>query len=481
MTSIGRRIATSAIWTAIETWGQQAVLFVIFLVLARLLGPDAIGYAVLAMVAPVILSVPVTKGIPEAIVQRAEIEPAHLDSAFWLLVAGGVCLTGLVWILAGAFAAFLREPLLKDLIGWTCVIVTIQALAAVPIAILKRELNFRLLAFRTLIGTAAGGSLGLALAAAGFGVWSLVWMQIAKAAVETTVLLAGSTWRPRLRYSHAHCMDLMGFAGPIVGSSVWNFVNDELPKTALGAFLGPGAVGVYALARRPLDFLTGVLVNPLASIAMPAVSRLQGDRTNIDRFFNMTVRMAGLIGFPAFMGLAAIAPDAVPLLLGERWATGVPAIQVLMLLGLVRTIDSLCAGTVLALGYSGLILKLNVAYTALAAIFLVIAAQINLETTMAAIVACNLILVPVFLYYTQRLARIDVMKPLSMLPRLSLATALMFSAVTVWRHVAPEHASRTTIVVWAIAIGALVYGASAMILLRPELLTARELLRKVRG
>jgi O-antigen/teichoic acid export membrane protein len=480
MTSIGSRIVSSAVWTAIETWGQQAILFGVFVLIARLLGPNAVGLAALALMAPAILTVPVTKGLPDAIIQRREIEPEHLDSVFWLLVLAGATLSILVWATASLIAAAFSQPVLAELIRWTCFIITIQALAAVPAAILKRELNFRLLALRTLVGTAIGGSLGIGLAVMGFGVWSLVWMQITKLAVEVIVLYLGGSWRPRLRYSHSHSRSLFGFALPIVGFSVWTYVNDEIPKMILGTFLGPGAVGVYAFARRPLDLLVGVFVNPLASVAMPAVSRLQDDRTKIDRFFNTAVRVAGLVGFPAFIGLAAIAPEAVPLLLGDRWESGVVAIQIIMLLGLLRTIDTVCGGTVLALGHSVLILKLNIAYTVIAVILLVMAAQISLEATMAALVASNLALVPVFLYFTQRIANINVMKPLFILPRLATSTALMFVSVTIWRLAAAQHLTDGLVVLWGIIIGAVVYGAAAIGFMRPDLLTARDMLLKMR-
>jgi hypothetical protein len=100
---------------------------------------------------------------------------------------------------------------------------------------------------------------------------------------------------------------------------------------------------------------------------------------------------------------------------------------------------------------------------------------------MAAIVFCNLVLVPPFLLYTQRLSGIDVTKPLATLPRLILATLLMFAAVTAWRHVAGGSAQPVVELGGAIAVGMLVYGAMAMALLRPDLLATRDLLLRIRG
>lgn len=480
MTSVGRKVVSSAAWAAVETWGRQVAMFAVFIILARHLGPEAFGLATLSMVAPIILSAVVTRGIPDAIIQRPEIEPIHLDSAFWLLVATGSALSALVWVFAGVIADLFDEPLLKGLVQWTCIIVAVQSLAAVPSAILKRELNFRLFALRTMTGTIVGGTLGLGLAVAGYGMWSLVWMQVAKAIVETTVILLGSSWRPRMAYSYARCRELFGFAGPIVLQTLWTFVNDEIPKVVLGLFFGPAAVGIYAIARRPLDLLVEFLLGPLTAIAMPAVARVQREPSKIDHFFNTSVRMAGIAGFPAFIGFAAIAPAALPLVFGQQWASAVVAVQILMILGLQRTIDSLCAFTILALGHSALVLKLNVAYTFLSLVFLTTAAQISLEAVIAALVACNLLLLPVFLFYVQRIAHIDVSKPLAIFPRLAGAAALMVATVCAWMLGAPDSVPKVVTVAGGIAVGAAVYVAAAIMLVRADLLNARDMMLSLR-
>ncbi len=479
--ALGRKIIRSAAWTAVETWGEQAALFAVFIILARLLGPQALGLAVLAMVAPVILGVTVKKGIPDAIVQRPDIDPLHLDSAFWLLAAAGGLLTATVWSAAGPIAGIFGEPLLSDLVRWTSLVIVMQALAAIPAAILRRQLEFRLLAMRTLIGITLGGAVGIGMALAGCGVWSLVAIQLVKATAEAVVLLAAGRWRPRLRFSAQHCRDLFGFAGPIIGFSLWSFVNDELPKTVLGLYLGSTSVGIYTLARRPLELLSNVLLYPFSGIAMASVARLQDDPERIDRFFNTSVSMAALVGVPAFTGLALIAPDLVPLVLGEQWAAAVPAIQILMLLGLVRTIDGIAANTVLALGHSRLIFCLNVAYTPLSAVLLLAGVRLGIEAAMAAIVICNLLLLPVFLHFVRRLAGVAVMRPLAVYPRLALATVPMAIAVTGWRLAASGAVPPGVSVAVAILIGIVVYTAAAFVVARRELMMARDMLLRFRG
>ncbi|MER8830497.1 lipopolysaccharide biosynthesis protein [Mesorhizobium sp. M0938] len=481
MNVFGRQVVSGAVWAAVETWGRQIAMFGVFVVLARHLGPEAFGLAALAMVVPNILAAPVTRGLPDAIIQREEIDPIHLDSAFCLLAATGAAITALIWISAGAIAAAFDQPHLEALIKWTSAIVVIQAFGVVPAAILKRQLNFRLFAVRTLTGSVVGGALGVGMAIAGFGVWSLVWMQLTKAVVETAIILFGSSWRPNFRFSYVRIRELFGFAGPLVLQTLWNFANDELPKIVLGAFLGPHAVGIYALARRPLDLLVESLLWPLMAITLPTVSRIQAQPEKINSFFNATVRVAGIIGFPAFFGFAAVAPIAVPFIFGQQWSVGVAAVQILMVLGVQRTVDSLCSFTILALGRSGLLLKLNMVYTVLALALITGGVQISFEWAIAALVASNVLLLPVFLIQVQRLAHIDVLRPLVIFPRLAVASILMFAVVSAWLRGAPANAAPGIVLAGGILIGAGVYAAASFVLVRPDLLNARNFVLRLRA
>lgn len=481
LSRIAGRIVSGVFWSAAETWGRQLALFVIFVILAQYLGPKELGLAALAAVAPAILTIPVVQGFPDALVQRPQIDRDHFDSVFWLLFSVGLGISTSIYLAAPLIAGFFGEPLLAELIRWTSLVVAIQALAAVPTAILKRELDFRMLAIRTITGTILSGAVGIGMAVSGYGVWSLIGMQLTKVCSEAVILLVFSRWRPRLVFSIARCRDLSGFAVPLIVQSLWTFVNEELPKIILGAIIGPVAVGIYAFARRLLDLLVQGLLSPLTNIAMPAVSRLQAQPEKIDQFFDTGIRIAGLVGFPAFVGFAAIAPDAVPLIFGAHWAGAVLPVQILMILGLLRTVDSLCGLTMLALGHSKLVLTLNVTYTLIFLIAFPAGAAIGLETALAAQILCNLVLVPIFLWLAHRKTGLDVRTPLTFFPRLAVASAVLFVVVTGWRLGLPADTPPVIAVGSSLLVGAAVYGLMAILLMRPDLFRARETLLRMRG
>lgn len=148
--------------------------------------------------------------------------------------------------------------------------------------------------------------------------WSLVWMQLTKAAVETAILLFGSSWRPRFRFSYVRIRELFGFAGPLVLQTLWNFANDELPKIVLGRVPRPSCRRHICAGASTSRSAGGIVA--LAAHGHHLANRVPhpGSAGKINNFFNATVRVAGIIGFPAFFGFAAVAPIAVPFIFGQQ-------------------------------------------------------------------------------------------------------------------------------------------------------------------
>src|SRR5690606_12960880 len=120
------------------------------------------------------------------------------------------------------------------------------------------------------------------------------------------------------------------------------------------------------------------------------------------------------------------------------------------------------------------------AYTMLGVLLLPAGAQFGVEPTIAALVVCNLALLPSFLLCARRVAQIDVINPLAIFPKVAVAAALMFLAVTAWRLIVPEHTPQLIIIGCAIGIGALAYSAIAFLLIRADIARACDMLPTLR-
>src|SRR3546814_13396158 len=71
---------------------SSIVKFVIFFVLARILGPEAYGLLGMAMIVVAFTQIFIVESVGEALIQRKDLEPGHLDAVFWLLLFMAVLL-----------------------------------------------------------------------------------------------------------------------------------------------------------------------------------------------------------------------------------------------------------------------------------------------------------------------------------------------------------------------------------------------------
>src|SRR4030067_3651528 len=76
-------------WSVIQKWGRSSITTVTFIVLSRLLGPEAFGLVALATIFTDFVEIFLDQGFSAAIVQRDEVERGHLDTAFWISILTG--------------------------------------------------------------------------------------------------------------------------------------------------------------------------------------------------------------------------------------------------------------------------------------------------------------------------------------------------------------------------------------------------------
>lgn len=325
-----RRTVTGLLWAA---WGKtaHAVLQLgILAVMARLLAPTDFGVVSAALVVIGLSGIFSQLGLGPALVQRPELEDRHTDSAFLASIAFGLALGGLVWLIAPLAAAFFRiadvEPVLRALAA----VFPLQGVNVVAESLAKRELRFRWLANVDVIAYGLGyGLVGIALAAYGLGVWSLVWGEIAKTVLRDALLLADR--RPRLgRLPDGSALkELLYFGGGFTLGRVANYLALHGDALVVGRTLGPGPLGLYGRAYQLMTAPAIGLGGMLDNVLFPAMARVQGEPDRLAAAYRRGVGLLAVTMLPFSVAVFVLAPEIVRVLLGPNWTGVVVPFQVL--------------------------------------------------------------------------------------------------------------------------------------------------------
>ncbi len=122
-------------WSAAEKWGRYLISFAVFTLLARLLDPHAFGLAALAWVYISCMDGLAGQGFDTAIIQRKQLDPEHLDTAFWSHIALGAAFMLLTAALAGPIERLFGEPGLAPVLRWLSLSFLISSLNRVQVAL----------------------------------------------------------------------------------------------------------------------------------------------------------------------------------------------------------------------------------------------------------------------------------------------------------------------------------------------------------
>ena len=351
MTSELKRQATLGVgWSLLDRTLSKTVGFIVFLGMTSLLNPRDFGLVAMAKAIPAMLRPFVTQGTGPAIVQRSALEPQHRDSAFWLNLGVGGLAAASVVVLAGPISSVLGEQALGSVLGVLGLQLLVEGLGTTHASLLERELSFKPLAIRALVAEIVGGIVGLGMAAQGFGLWSLVGQALARQSADTAALWLVTRWRPGTRFSWTHARELLSYGYGAMGSSLVGAARGPIEQLLIGALLGARSLGYYVVAVRFIGELGNLLTGSVGEVAFPTFSRLQADRQKLIQAFLKAVEYTAFLAFPAFLVLAAVAPELIPISIGPRWIPSVPVIRALVLAGLVGAVGKFTRSMIAANG-----------------------------------------------------------------------------------------------------------------------------------
>jgi O-antigen/teichoic acid export membrane protein len=329
MSELRTRAIRGVGWMAVQRWAVRATSFVTFAALSHLLTPAEIGVVALALAVIGIFSVLVDLGMTEFLVRAPGVDATTTSTVFWLQMLLAALLGTPVVVLAHPLAELLGTPELAPVLQVLVLLLPLYGAAAVPSALLQRQLSFAALAGRDVLGAVLGGVAGVTLAALGAGVWALVVQTLTNAAVSLLAVVAVSRWHPRLTVSRPVVGRVLRFGGPLLGVQVMQIVRDRADAFVIGAIAGAPALGVWTVATRLLTIVAEVSTSILDAVALPVFARLQSDRPRFRVAHRTAVTYSITLLTPALLVLAVSSPVLVPTLFGSRWTAAVLPTQVL--------------------------------------------------------------------------------------------------------------------------------------------------------
>lgn len=462
---IKTRSLKGLVWATGESFGVALISLGSFVVLARLLSPQDFGIVALATVFVYFCNVLTGHSFADVVVQRPEMEGDHLDTAFWSTLAiasalAAACLAG-----AGTLSLMLGEPALAGALRWLSLVPPLSALSSVQMALLRRGMRFDVVARVSLLGRAIGAMLGIGMALAGFGFWSLIGQQLAGQAVMTAVFAAGP-WRPRFRFSAQRLREMWAFGAQVSLNQVVTGATEQTFNLLIGTFFGATVLGYFTLAWRAVQLVKSLISSAVYHVGLSAFSRLQQDRQALVEAFLNATRISCLVGFPIAIGIALVAEPLVVGAFDEQWRRSIPLLS-LMALELIPTFYGVFLSALYrAMDRAAWGLAMAVAYAVVGLGGALAVAPYGIEAMVAVWVGRAFLLMPLHVMLLHRLLAVPYKRLAGPVVAPLAATAVMAGGLAVMGLALPALPPLATLVLLA-AVGAIVYAAGIRLVSPP--------------
>lgn len=466
--ALKQKVLTGSFWSLVSTSGFQVFGLIVFVILSRILTPADFGTVALAIVFVELSNIIARFGLMDVLVREKDESELSRNTVFWTNAGIGALLSLCIYLIAPWMESVFEANGLSDVLRMLCIIPTVYALTAVHDSILLKGFDFKALAYRSLISSGIAGIVSIVMAVKGFGMYSLAFQKLASMSIVFVMVWMLVGWRPKWIFSKEYFKAHTRMGGSLVVSTFLSMGTVRVFEVILGFFLGPAAVGYFKIAGKLHDFVVQFTIRPMVDVALSTFSKLQDDAKALKRAYLRLTQFASLLAFPAFLGLAAIAPDLIVFVFGEKWGTSGVLMQVICIASISSTLNYFFKPLVIASGQPKIYLAVQVVGFISMVLITLVTTQYSLMIAMFGYVVAATIVTITALVMMRKYMNIRELDVLKNMVAPIVSALLMLFAILMVKQLWLQEINIILSLALQVILGVLVYVLSFIVLFRKE-------------
>ena len=299
-------------------------------------------------------------GLGQSLIRTDFPDQEDYSTVFYFNLAGSIIVYLLLFFTAPLIAAFFSQPILIQIIRIYCLSFIISAFSQIQSTRLTKEMKFKMLMTISIPSLVGGGLLGMFLAYKGFGVWSLVWMNLFQSCLNTIQLWIRTGWVPSLIFNNEKFRHHFNFGYKMTLSGLLDTVFSNIYQIIIGKFFIAAQVGFYTRANSLQQLPVKNISAALNKVTYPLFASIQNDNVKLKRAYKQIMQMVVFVIAPVLIVMGVLAEPLFRFLFTEKWLPAAPYFQVLCIAGILYPIHSYNLNILKVKGRSDLFLKLEV-------------------------------------------------------------------------------------------------------------------------
>ncbi len=384
----------------------QVLQFGVTILLARLLTPADFGLVAMVLVVRGFLTIFLTIGFGQGLVQKQDTNDDHLQTIFFLMFTIGLVLFGVAWIGAPAAADFFNSTAMVPLFRLSVFGFLVGPFASIQQTMLSKQMKFYELSKINIISSLVSLSLTISMALGGWGAVSMVAGPLAGNVATLPFCYIYFPWLPKFKFHIYAFKDLFGFSWKVFATNAVEYFSRNLDNTLIGKYLGATALGFYNLSYNLMMLPLENIAFPIRSVLLPAFSEVQNDRKEANRVYCDFLGLVAAVIFPAMFGLFTVSDLFIISAYGDQWAPAIPILQFLCFSGMLQATSIPNNSILLSMGRSNVVFQMSILGLLLYAIGFIAGLPWGVLGVSAGYTIANLIFVPVSFVAVSKIAKI---------------------------------------------------------------------------
>ena len=299
-------------------------------------------------------------GFSQALIQKKDPDEEDYSSVFYINLTVSILMYGILYFCAPLIADFYHQPLLVDLTRMLSLVFVINAFSYVQEAKLTKEMRFKTLAIIHVPSSLIGGVVSIVMAKMGYGVWSIVALQVVQRIAYAIQIWIYSKWQPLLSFNRAKAKKLFSFGSRLMLSGILDSIFKNAYLIVIGRFFPVAQVGYYQNSNNIVMQPTQVFSSSLSSVTFSAFSVVQDDNKKLREGYKKVVQQVLFWLTPAFCMAGVLATPLFRFVFSEKWLPAVPYFQILCVMGIMFPLNLFNLNIINVKGRSDLFLKLEI-------------------------------------------------------------------------------------------------------------------------
>lgn len=338
----------SALITVAMNWTDRLIGLISMIVLARLLVPDDFGIIAMAALVMAFADLILNLGVHVPLIQNQEATQDHYDTAWTIRLLQTTLSTVALVLLAPVAANFFGDSRVEAVLQVLALSLVIGGLENIGIVDFQKKMQFGAEFKYKFLRRFLGFLVTMVCAFVLRTYWALVIGMIAERVITALLSYLMSPMRPRL--SLKRFKEIFGVSQWMLLYNVGRYLSMKMHRIIVGRWESASVLGAYTIAGDIAQLPTSELLSPINRALFPSFAKAKSSAEALKRQFLLAQGVQTLVAVPAAAGLALVAAEAVPIMLGEKWLSAIPFVQILALINIAQALSTSGFYVLLAIG-----------------------------------------------------------------------------------------------------------------------------------